>query len=413
MKKVYYSNSGCAIHNIEFSRFMAISQLTKTDNIGEADVIIQSFCGISSDLFKEIPYYMTIFKHMMEENPSLQIFVGGCAEGPVDLAKRYPFITGVFRRGKMVEDLESFFSCTKSEGVLPTFRNSVLIQTGCARHCGFCKKAYMDMPIISTPIEVVIESVKQLVKNNHPDIVLMAENSTEYGLDLPGNIGLLDLLKAVSSINGVKSIHVSALCIDELILNPELVDYIANSQLIYKIQLEIQSLIPAVRKNMKLTSSVDDVLRILHAFKNKHINTNIMVGYPGETDVALKKQFDLIRLHSLYYVQFNIYDNTPLVYGSTLPQVPEQTANRRLLQLVAVINEQKEEQYSKWLRQVVPCIYSSAKYLELVEGTAIVLPEIRLPLKFGTRVNVEITGLESLVTPIDMYQYMFLKGRIV
>lgn len=411
--KVYYSNSGCAIHNIEFSRFMAKAKLVRTRYISEADVIIQSFCGISSDSFKEIPYYMTILQHLKENNPSLQIFVGGCAEGPVDLAKKYPFITGSFRRCKMIEDLGKFFQYDDSEKALPTYWNSVLIESGCARHCGFCKTGYMDMPVISTPIEDVVKAVEFTVEQHHPDIVLMAENSTEYGLDLPGKVRLLDLLKAVTKVDGVKSIYLSALCIDELVHSPDLVDYIANSPLITKIQLEIQSLIPAVRRNMRLTSSVDDVLQILHAFRNKHIDTNIMVGYPGETDSAFQKQLDLIRAHHLYYVQFNQYDNTPLVYGSTLPQVPKPASSRRLLELVDVINELKEEQFSKWLGQTMPFMFTSEKRFEMIGGKAIILPESKFQCSVGTIVNMKITGLDSIVTPFDNYQYMVLNGRIV
>lgn len=413
MDTVYYSNSGCSIHSIEFSRFLAKSQLVQTYNINQADVIIQSFCGISSDSFKEIPYYMAVIKHLVDTKPSLRVFVGGCAEGPVSLAERYPFITGVFRRGKMVEDLEGFFSYDGPKDPLPTLMNSVLIQTGCSRHCGFCKRAYMDMPLISTPVETVMSSVESAVKSHHPDIVLLAENSTEYGIDLPGNTRLIDLLKSVSKVDGVKSIFLSALCIDELVHNQELIDYIANSPLITKIQLEIQSLIPAVRKNMRLTSSVNDVLRILDTFRNKCIITNIMVGYPGETDSSFRKQLDLIRSHHLYFVQFNVYDNTPTVYGATLPQVPKSTSDRRLLQLVDTIHELKEKQYSEWLGQTLPCIYTSSKFFELTTGRAIVVPENRVVCPVGTIVNVRITGLESLVRPFDNYQYMILKGVIV
>ena len=92
---------------------------------------------------------------------------------------------------------------------------------------------------------------------------------------------------------------------------------------IHQLQIEIQSLIPEVRKNMRLSSSVEEVLKILKLLEKKYIITNIMLGYPGETDSGFDKQLKLIEEHGLYYAQVNTYDDTPCVPAHNLEQIPK------------------------------------------------------------------------------------------
>lgn len=359
---------------------------------------------------------MAVFKGMKENFPDIKLYVGGCASEVLDLQKRYPFIDGVFRRRNMIQDLATYFGYDpKSDEEDPISNlHCVKIQTGCARSCGFCKKAYLKMPLCSKPIAKVLMDVKDSVSKGHHDIILLAENATEYGIDLDDNIRLIDLLKAVVEIDGVESLYVSALCIDELVLNPELVDYIKNCAKIHKVQLEIQSLIPEVRKNMRLTSTVDDVLKLLGEFSEKYIITNIMLGYPGETTENFKKQLKLIEKYGLYYVQINVYDNTPLVYGNSFEQIPKSVVSERVTMITRTMTKVRNRKATDIRmaskNEPVTCIYTTEGRFEIVGHAAIVELSKAPKCTSGQKVKVRVTGSKKLFSMFDPDQTMVLGG---
>lgn len=416
--KVYFSNTGCTLEVEDFMRFIRFIEAEQTKNITEADVIIAHFCALSTESFETIPPHMAVFKGLKDYNPSLKLYIGGCAAEVLNLQKRYPFVDGVFNRRNMVEDLANYFNYDpKSEKDEPmSYYHSVRIQTGCVRNCGFCKKAYLKMPLHSKPIEKVIADVKEAVKKGHHDIVLHAENATEYGIDL-GNIRLIDLLKKIIQIDGVNYIYLTALCIDELSVNPELVDFIKGCNKINKVQLEIQSLIPEVRKNMRLTSSVDDVLRVLKEFSSKYIITNIMVGYPGETSSNFQKQIELIKKYELYYVQINNYDDTPLVYGHSLEQIPKNIVQERsamLMQTLAHIRNKKATEIriiSK--NNPISCVYTTERRFETLGYSAIVEVANAKKIVSGQIINVKISGIKNTFDIFDYNQSLILRGTMV
>ena len=420
MIKIYFFNSGCSAENLDFRRLLALTGAEESTNPFKADAIIANFCGISTDAFKIIPEYMAIFEGVKEIFPETRVYVGGCAEGIVDLKARYPFIDGTFGRRHMLEDLSTYFDydVEKSKEMAVSFYNCVHIQSGCARHCGFCKKAYMDMTLNSRPIGLVIKDIKDAIANGYPDIVLLAENSTEYGFDLTGNVSLIDLLKAVIQVEGVKSILLTALCIDELSLpqNKELLQFIKECNLIHEVQIEIQSLIPEVRKAMKLTSSVEAVLRVLDELKGKRIITNIMVGYPGETDRGFDNELKLIEDNNIYYIQINKYDDTPLVYAHSLEQIPEIVVSQRMIRLASLIRKLRTEETKKLIETTrtkpVSCIFTTEKRWAVI-GESAVVNLGKTNAAAGDIVKAKIIEIENLFNMQDPNQTLCLRGTIV
>lgn len=413
MQTIYFSNSGCSAEEEDFIRLARELDLKPIKNPFKADCIVQHFCGMSSDCFKDIPKYMFIFEKQKEERPNVKIFVGGCAASVVDLKKRYPFIDGVFSRRHMVEDICKYFDIQPKCDETVSNHNVVRIQSGCLRNCGFCKKHYMDMPLQSKPIEQVLKDVEDAVKHGHRNIVLFAENSTEYGLDI--GCKLIDLLKEVEKNTKVRTIDLTALCIDELVRNPELVDYVSNSSKIISVQVEIQSLIPEVRKAMNLTSSKEEVLKVLKKLSNKHIDTNIMLGYPGETRKNFEEQLRVIKEENLYYVQINTYDNTPETPSFSMPQVSKNEVQRRLVQLTNLIEELRKEKANVLINssKLFGCngIAIGKNMVSLKGETVYVKVNTDKELYEGVNVMVKIIGIEELFS--GRYQTLVLRGECI
>lgn len=421
MKKFYFFNLGCASEATEFKLLLSLANGVETKDFMQADVIIANFCGLSTEAFENIPEKMVFLRNLKKNFKNVEIYVGGCATSVVDLKKRYPFVNGVFGRKRMVEDLKDFlgYNTEGAEEKIISYKNIVQIQSGCMRSCGFCKQAYMDMSLKSRPINFVIEDVKDAINNGHPDVVLFAENSTEYGIDLPGHVGLLGLLEEVVKIEGLKSIDLTGLCVDELALkcNRKLLSFISENDIITTVQLEIQSLIPEVRKAMNLTSSVDEVLEILRKMRNKYILSCIIIGYPGETEDGFSKQMELIKEHNIHYAQINPYDNTPMVYAYNLKQIPKNVVSKRILTMQRVITELREKEVrdlvSTTKQHPVDCMYTSQNKWLVTQHNAFVELGEEVNGKPGDIVKTRILGAKCLIDDTSNNQLLILRGKKV
>ena len=396
--KLFFENTGCSIESIDFLRLLNLTKGTKTNNIYEADVVIAHFCAISTEAIKNIPHIMVIFDEAKRRNPNVKFYVGGCAEGVIDFKKKRN-VDGTFRRRHMVEDLAKYlgyeYEEKKEEPI--HFHGGIKIQSGCYRKCSFCKQAYLDMTPKSKSIDKILEDVKKAVDDGFGEIALLAENSTEYGMDLNPRVKLIDLLKEICLVEGLKYISLTALCIDELSLNPELLDYICKNPKIRKVQIESQSFIDAVRKEMNLTSSAEEALRIVKEFKShgKFIVSNVMVGHPGENSTDFQKQLELIEQEELTFLDSNKYDNTPRVHSSTLRQVPEDVANRRLNNLVTTLIRVRENVAKKMVGSIVECVYSIDNIFEILGTSETVKIDTHKKYQPGQVIRVKLTAYEK------------------
>lgn len=363
---------------------------------------------------------MAVFQGLKKyKNPALKLYVGGCATEVVDLKKRYPFIDGVFRRRKMVEDLSQYFGYNpKLDENLPVnYHGSVRIQTGCMRNCGFCKKAYLHMPLNSKTPDKIIADVQSAVAEGFHNIMLLAENSTEYGIDLAEDVRLVDLLKSIVLIDGVTSLNVYGLCMDELVLNHELVSFLRDCEKIHKLQIEVQSLIPEVRKSMGLSSSVEEVLKILKLLERKYIITNIMLGYPGETVSNFAEQLKLIEEYGLYYLQANVYDDTPCVPAHNLEQIPKELVTKRMLAFLETLKRIRAKLANQIIaeskKSPIECVYTAEGTFEMIGYSALVNVTNDTRYANGQRIRCRIQKVENLITPSDPNQSLVLKGNRV
>ena len=418
--KIYFSNTGCILEAEDFFRFLRLTGGEETKNFDEADVIIAHFCAMSTESFENIPPHMAIFQGLKKYgSPTPKLYIGGCATEVVDLKKRYPFVDGVFRKRKMIEDLSKYFGYDpKLDENLPiNYYECVRIQTGCIRNCGFCKKGYLNMPLNSKTPDKVIADVKSAVSAGFHNIILLAENSTEYGIDLAVNVRLLDLLKSIVLIDEVTSLNVCGLCMDELALNPELVSFLRDCEKIHQLQIEIQSLIPEVRKNMGLSSSVEEVLKILKLLEKKYIITNIMLGYPGETDSGFDKQLKLMEEHGLYYAQVNTYDDTPCVPAHNLEQIPKEIVAKRMLIFLETLKRIREKLSHQIIaeskKNPIECIYTATGNFEMIGYSAIVKAPTNIKYSNGEKIKFRITNVQDLISPSDPNQSLVLKGSRV
>lgn len=418
MKSIYFFATGCDKHRDEFERMMlSISDhYVKTTNPFKADFVIQSFCAISKECIESIATTMAFLKIVKQENPGCKIFVGGCADSIVDLKKLYPFVDGTFERVERIKQILTLLGESEEKEIPPVRvvnrRAIISISKGCNRHCSFCKVGYLDMTFKSVPMEEVLNRVHQAMKNRARFIVLEGENTTEYGLDLYKEKKLLELLKEIlRTEKNIRGILITGIVIEEM--SDELIEFIAREPRIHSIQLEIQSLIPKVRKAMNLHGTTEEVLSVLQRLSRKSLISNIMVGHPGETDADFKWQMELVRKHNLFFVMVNPFDNTPGTASYQMEQVPEHVKIKRvkeLFKVVAKLREKKIENLAKPQSKLSNLNFTPIRaFIQEVKEDEVIM----LPLDFTAVVKVPRSCFDYNPQPYDMHNVRILSMQSV
>lgn len=112
-----------------------------------------------------------------------------------------------------------------------------------------------------------------------------------------------------------------------------MINYLAGEPRICMLQLELQSLTPAVREQMGLTSTERRALACVAQLRNKNLISNIMVGFPGETSQNFRAELKTLIRHNLFFVTMDPYDNTPETPSAAYPQIPKSMVDARLAEL--------------------------------------------------------------------------------
>lgn len=188
-------------------------------------------------------------------------------------------------------------------------RAFVKIEDGCDRYCSYCIIPKARGPIRSKELEDVKTEVKELVKNDYKEIVLVGINLSSYGKE-KGNIRLIDAIKLVASVDGVERVRLGSLE-PELLTDSDIAEMAAEPKFCPQFHLSLQSGCDATLKRMNRHYAADEymdiVKKIRKQFKNPAITTDIMVGFAGETEqefaesVAFMEAVGFARVHVFSY----------------------------------------------------------------------------------------------------------------
>lgn len=317
----------------------------------EADVIMINTCGFINDAKKES--IERIFDFCEYKAAGKKIVVSGC------LAKRYAdelfeempevdcFI-GVNEYEQLPEILENLDKRQKVvtecfADVLPRmerklddnpFSSTLKIAEGCNNRCAYCVIPSIRGEYRSKKIEDILDEAQELAEAGCKELILIAQDVTNYGIDLYGQYKLSELLRQLCRIDGIEWIRLMY-CYEDRITD-ELIDVMASEPKICKyIDIPIQHASDAVLKAMHRrsteTSIENTIARLRAKIPNIHIRTTFIVGFPGETDDDYEKLYafvDKMRFARLGVFAYSQEENTPA--GEMENQIDEEVKEERL-----------------------------------------------------------------------------------
>ncbi len=360
-KKLYIKTNGCQMNEYDSSKMaevlFASHGLVKTDQVNEADVILLNTCSIREKAQEKVFSQLGQWREYKAKNPHVIIGVGGCVasqEGS-DIVKRAPFVDLVFgpqtlhrlpallneRLAKKKPVVDISFPEIEKFDHLPAPRAEgptafVSIMEGCSKYCSFCVVPYTRGEEISRPFDDVLAECYQLAVQGVREINLLGQNVNDYrGRMEHGETAdlalLIHYLAAIEGIGRVRFTTSHPLAFSDNLINA----YAEVPELANHLHLPVQSgsdrILGLMKRGYTAIEFKSKIRKLRKIRPDIRLSTDIIVGFPGETDKDFQDTMDLV--HEMGFdTSFSfIYSPRPGTPAANLPdETPLEVKKQRL-----------------------------------------------------------------------------------
>ena len=385
-KKYFVRTYGCQMNEHDSEKICGMLESVgykKVDSYEDADLVILNTCAIRENAHDKVFGFLGVLKHIKDTtNPNLLVGLCGCmAQEEVvvnEILSKYKYVDFVFgthNLDNMLNVIKEKIDTNKNqvevlsyegdvvEGV-PTVRDSIYsawvdIQYGCDKFCTYCIVPYTRGKQRSRKKEDIVNEVKDLKEKGYKEITLLGQNVNAYGKDIYDDYNLANLLSDVSDTGIDRVRFVTSHPWD---FTDEMVDIIASRDNIMPyIHLPLQSGSNRILKLMNRRYTREEYLKLYNQIRSKvkdsSITTDIIVGFPGETEEDFEETLDLVnkcKFDGAFTFAFSPRENTP---AARMEQtVSEEEKMDRLHRLNEVINKYSNEANKKLMDKTVKCL---------------------------------------------------------
>ena len=283
------------------------------------------------------------------------------------------------------------------------------IAEGCSNKCTYCAIPYIRGQYISRPFEEIIEEAKLLAKKGYKEIIVIAQDTTKYGIDLYGKPRLAELLTKISKIEGIKWIRFLYAYPESI--TDELIETVKNNNKVCKyFDIPIQHISNSVLKRMNRKSNREQIENLIDKIKRKIpdviLRTSLIVGFPGEAEKDFEELYNFVaksNFDKLGVFKYSREDNTP---AARLPeQIHYKTKTKRLNEIMSLaqkISKQKlTEKIGKEYETLIETLtfdgkyYVGRTYMDIPEEDGVVFIPNTKPNLENTWINVKITDVKN------------------
>ena len=357
---------GCKVNSYETNALKELFLINGFSNKDEITVI--NTCSVTAIADQKS---RQIIRRERRKNPNAILCVMGCYS-----QKNAPYVikecgadivVGASNRNKLVELVKLFQKERKpiikveenprnfkyeSFGTvaLPnTTRAYIKIEDGCNNFCSYCTIPYTRGVARSRDKDEIISEIKELIKNRFLEFVITGIHTAHYGIDLK-DVTFSSLIEEILDIEGLYRLRISS--IEESEIDDKFIELLKNrSNIANHLHMPLQSGSPSVLKRMRRKYNVDDFItkvnRIREARPDIAITTDVIVGFPGESDEEFNETVDFIKkvnFAELHVFPFSAREGTP-AYSYENQVSPEIKAKR--VQVLLDLSEKLKEDYRK------------------------------------------------------------------
>ena len=323
-KKAFVQTFGCQQNEADSEKIAGMAKAMGYDIVSapdEAELIVVNTCAIREHAEQKALSTVGQYKHLKAKNPEMLLGVCGCMvtqEHRVnDIKFRYPYVDFVFGTSSLhrlpeviLDKLEKGkrVYCPEEKEYLVqegipihrenTYRAWVSIMYGCNNFCSYCIVPYVRGRERSRASDAIYDEVKTLVNEGYRDITLLGQNVNSYGKELEENLDFADLIERLASIEGDYRLHFMTSHPKDA--TRKLIDVMTESEHIAKhFHLPLQSGSDSILKKMNRHYDTEKYLGIVDYMREKMpnlaITSDIIVGFPGETEEDFEATLAMLR----------------------------------------------------------------------------------------------------------------------
>lgn len=314
---------GCQMNARDSEKLTGILELVGFELVEDekADLVLYNTCTVRENANLKVYGHLGYLSNVKKKNPDMIVCLCGCMmqeETVVEkIKKSYRFVDLVFGTHNIYKFAELLFNSVSHKkmvvDILPdadrvvedlpierkySFKSGVNIMFGCNNFCTYCIVPYVRGRERSRKPEDIIAEIKRLVADGVVEVMLLGQNVNSYGKNLEEKLTFAQLLQQIEQIDGLERIRFMTSHPKDL--SDELIDVMATSKKICRhIHLPVQSGSTRVLKAMNRVYTKDDYLALVDRIKAKlpdvSLTTDIIVGFPGETEEDFLETLDVVR----------------------------------------------------------------------------------------------------------------------
>lgn len=375
MPCVHIKTYGCQMNKYDsevMTAFLHHSGFTPTNDLNKADLIILNTCYVREKVKHKVFSFLGELKKIKRQKPELLLGVGGCLaqKNPEEIQEKAPFVDIIFgtlnihQLPEIVKEAKrSNFPVVKvGQGSLPVnlptirekkFSVYVPVIRGCNNFCSYCNVPYVRGREKSRPLPSVLREVERTAGEGCKEVILLGQNVNSYGKDLPEKIDFAHLLGEVNKIDGIHRIrfttsHPKDLS-DRLILAMAELEKVCEH-----LHLPLQAGSNRVLELMRRSYTREDYLklvdRVREVIPDISITTDLMVGFPGESEKDFQDTLDMVkrvRFDGAFTFEYSALPGTRAAKLES--QIPTSIKKRRLRQLIEIQKSIIEERNRAWV----------------------------------------------------------------
>ena len=352
------------------------------ENYEKADVIILNTCAIRENAHNKVVGILGRIKKLKEDNPNIITIIGGCMpqeEGISNMLKdKYKWVDIVLGTHNIYDIPTLLDNVTKEkkqnievysiEGEiienLPVKRDSnykawINIQYGCDKFCSYCIVPYTRGKQRSRLPKDILKEINSLKEKGYKEVTLLGQNVNAYGKDLDINYTMSNLLEDTAKTGIDRIRFVTSHPWD---FSSDMIDTIAKyDNIMPYIHLPIQSGSDNILKKMNRRYTIEEYKKLFYELKSKiknvSITTDIIVGFPNETEEDFQKTLDIyneLKYDLAYTFIYSPREGTPA--SKMEDSVPLEEKEERLQRLNKIVNKYAKEANEKYLGKTVPVL---------------------------------------------------------
>lgn len=376
MKTVAFTTLGCRVNQYDTDAMRGLfiqNGYTPVEFDEKADIYVINTCSVTNMGERKS---RQLIRKAKRTNEDAYIIVTGCyaqlAPEAIAAIDGVNLVIGTNNRHRVVELVEQLESTEKQISIvrnimeqatfeeMPLYGNEIdkarafmKIQEGCNNYCTFCIIPYTRGKLKSRRVEDIVKEAKRLVEHGYHEIVLTGIHLGNYGIELPEKPNLAHVVKALLEIPGLERIRLGS--IESVEVSEELVDLMANdprfcTHLHLPLQAGSDHILKLMNRHYNLQEFKDLIARLRSRIPGLAITTDIIAGFPGETDEDFEETMKTVEEIGFTHIHAFPYSKREGTPAATMEdQVPEAVKKTR----VALLNSLGQKGLQKFAEQMI------------------------------------------------------------